>query len=71
MKIAAVWIDGSATYFFTQMWTTSGPLVLAEFGEQVQGEQRFAPHSEEWLKQDVERVLRVQNEITAILEEKD
>jgi hypothetical protein len=71
MKISAVWIDRGGTYFFTQMRDTSEPLVLTVFGEQVQGEQRFAPHSGEWLKQDVERVLGVQNEMTAILEEKD
>jgi hypothetical protein len=47
MKIADVWIDGGATYFFTRRLTTSDALVLGEFGEQVQGEQRFAPHSEE------------------------
>ncbi len=71
MKIAAVWIDGGATYVFTLMGMTSSPLVLAEFGEYVQGERRLKPRSEEWLKQDVERVLHVQNEMTSILEEKD
>ena len=60
------------TYSFTRGgFFTSGPIVLAAFGEYVQAEQRFEPHSEEWLKQDVERELRVQNEMTAILAEKD
>jgi hypothetical protein len=72
MKISAVWIDGGVTYSFTRGgFFTSGPIVLAAFGEYVQPEQRFEPHSEEWLKQDVESVLRVQNEMTAILAEKD
>jgi hypothetical protein len=72
MKISAVWIDGGVTYSFTRGgFFTSGPIVLAAFGEYVQPEQRFESHSEEWLKQDVERVLRVQNEMTAILAEKD
>lgn len=72
MKISAVWIDGGGTYFFTRGgYFTSGPLVLGAFGEYIQAERHFEPHSEEWLKQDVERVLRVQNEMTAILAEKD
>ena len=71
MKIAAVWIDGGTTYFFSDGRFTSGPLFLGEFKEYVPEERRLESRSEEWLKQDVERVLRVQNEMTSILEEKD
>jgi hypothetical protein len=71
MKIAVIWIDGGGMYSFTQMWDTSEPLVLAAFGEHVLGERRFEPHSEDWLKQDVERVLRIQKEMTAVLAVKD
>ena len=70
MKISAVWIDAGATYFFAERFT-SGPFSLTVLGEYDREEKRFEPYSEESLKQYVEKVLRVQSEMTAILAEKD
>ena len=71
MKISAVWVDGDETYIFQQQWDTSSPLSLGPLRVFSKEAPRGAVQTLEDLKRGVAEVLRVQDEMKAVVAEQD
>jgi hypothetical protein len=69
MKISTVWIEGDKTYSFEPRGSTSSPLVLSVRGVMSKEDRRFVEESEEDLRRGVAGVLKVQEDMKAVISE--